>query len=96
MYINIYDNNNNNNNHNNNNNNYYHYGAVPFSSVRGPQAVRSSTPSGEGFFSSPKPTAFPKPGNPPYVVKDNSHSWNAVDGAYLFARPSKTKIKWRT
>ena len=38
-------------------------------------------PQGGGFFSSPKPMDSPKPGIPPYVVKDTSPSWSAVDGA---------------
>ena len=36
--------------------------------------------SDEGFFTSPKLTAFPNPGIPPYVVLDTSHSWSAVGG----------------
>ena len=43
--------------------------------------ARGSTPSGEGFFSSPKPTALPKPGILPYAVKDTAPSWSAIDGA---------------
>ena len=81
------------NNNNNNNNNYYYYGASPFLLYSVHKQFAAPPPQGGGFFSSPKPTALPKPGIPPYVVKDTSHSWSAVDGASWSERPSKTTIK---
>ena len=52
------------NNNNNNNNNSYYYGASPFSSVRGPQADRGSTPIGGRFLQLTKAHGPTKTQNP--------------------------------